>query len=93
MWSPMLSNLKQFSPYLKLLLKVKRHFIFALFFGGIFGITTGFGLPYLIDKVFPTIFGESTLSTYQRFLFILLIPLMFLAALFDPASFISPRAP
>jgi len=54
---------KRFLPYLKYLKPVRLAFAFALFCGIIFGISSGFGLPFMAAKVFPVIF-ESEGSAY-----------------------------
>lgn len=51
--------LKRFVPYFALLKTVRYHFAAALASGVIFGVASGFGLPFMADRVFPIIFGET----------------------------------
>ncbi|GAB6057301.1 ABC transporter ATP-binding protein [Desulfonatronum parangueonense] len=48
---------KRFLPYFSLLGAVRKQFAAAIFFGVIFGVASGFGLPFMADRVFPIIFG------------------------------------
>ena len=44
-----------------------------------YGVATGFGLPFMADKVFPFIFGETDVDTMKRILVVSLLPLAFIA--------------
>ncbi len=48
--------MKKFLPYFKLLLPVKGKFIIAIIAGIIYGLASGFGLPFMTAKVFPLLF-------------------------------------
>jgi subfamily B ATP-binding cassette protein MsbA len=50
--------IKRFIPYFALLKTVRLQFVAALACGVVFGIASGFGLPFMADKVFPIIFGD-----------------------------------
>ncbi|MDR2844783.1 MAG: ABC transporter ATP-binding protein/permease [Puniceicoccales bacterium] len=50
--------MKRFLPYYAYLLPVRRHFIGAVACGIIYGAASGFGVPFLMKKVFPVIFHE-----------------------------------
>ncbi|SMP42198.1 ABC transporter ATP-binding protein [Desulfonatronum lacustre] len=69
---------KRFLPYFALLGAVRLHFAAAIFFGVIFGIASGFGLPFMADRVFPVIFGPEPPSTAMLLAVTALIPVVFL---------------
>ncbi len=50
--------MKKFLPYFKLLLPVKGYFFIAIIAGIIYGVATGFGLPFMTAKIFPLIFSS-----------------------------------
>ena len=53
-------------------------FVAALFFGLVYGASSGFGLPFMIDQVFPKIFPDQsnspTLSNFELFYLISWFP-------------------
>ena len=57
-------------------------FVTALICGVIYGVSSGFGLPYMIDQVFPKIFpGENTfnqLGKWELLLYVSWFPFVFL---------------
>ncbi len=75
---------KKLLPYFLLLKPLWLPFGGALLFGVIYGVSSGFGLPYMTDQVFPKIFpdGETTermnLSDSELFLYVSWFPLVFL---------------
>lgn len=69
---------KRFLPYFALLGAVRLHFAAAIFFGVIFGVASGFGLPFMADRVFPVIFGPEPPSTAILLTVTALIPVVFL---------------
>lgn len=50
--------MKKFLPYFKLLLPVKGRFTIAIVAGVIYGLASGFGLPFMASKVFPLLFSS-----------------------------------
>jgi subfamily B ATP-binding cassette protein MsbA len=50
--------IRPFLPYFRYLRPVWWQFALGLIFGVLFGISSGFGIPTLIHKVFPVIFGQ-----------------------------------
>lgn len=50
---------KKFLPYFSYLKPVKLHFILGILFGFIFSVSSGFGIPLMIETVFPILFGEA----------------------------------
>ncbi|BDS06094.1 lipid A export permease/ATP-binding protein MsbA [Oceaniferula spumae] len=50
--------MKRFLPYYKYLLRVRWPFIAALLAGAVFGAASGAGLPWMMKKVLPEIFGQ-----------------------------------
>jgi len=50
--------IKRFSPYFALLKKVKGRFLAGIAAGFIFAVASGFGMPFVVEKVFPVIFGQ-----------------------------------
>ncbi|MEC8012597.1 MAG: ABC transporter ATP-binding protein [Verrucomicrobiota bacterium] len=73
---------KNFLPYFRLLGTDWLPFVAALFFGLVYGASSGFGLPFMIDQVFPKIFPDQsnspTLSNFELFYLISWFPLVFL---------------
>jgi subfamily B ATP-binding cassette protein MsbA len=69
--------LKRFFSYFKILQDVWYFFVLAILCGALYGVATGFGLPFMTEKVFPTIFGEGDVTPRQRFLMVSLLPLAF----------------
>ena len=74
---------KSFFPYLKLLSPYWIPFLGALFCGLVYGISSGFGLPFMIDQVFPKIFPDQklqspALSNFELLYLISWFPLVFL---------------
>lgn len=51
--------MKRFWPYLKMLRPVKWHFSWAIFFGILYGLSSGFGLPFVTDQILPRIFNQA----------------------------------
>ena len=73
---------KSFFPYFRLLGSDWVPFVGALFCGLVYGASSGFGLPFMIDQVFPKIFPDQsnspTLSNFELFYLISWFPLVFL---------------
>ncbi|MDD3179709.1 MAG: ABC transporter ATP-binding protein [Opitutaceae bacterium] len=72
--------IKRFRPYLRYL-KAARHSVFAaIFYGLLFGATSGAGLPTLLKYVFPPIFDrrDPPLALDTVILIALSVPLLFL---------------
>jgi len=73
---------KSFFPYFRLLGSDWLPFVGALFCGLVYGASSGFGLPFMIDQVFPKIFPDQsnspTLSNFELFYLISWFPLVFL---------------
>ena len=73
---------KSFFPYFRLLGSDWIPFVGALFCGLVYGASSGFGLPFMIDQVFPKIFPDQsnspTLSNFELFYLISWFPLVFL---------------
>ncbi len=58
--------MKQFWPYLKMLRPVKWHFAGAIFAGIIYGLASGFGLPFVSSEVFPIIFNQAEDAHFSK---------------------------
>ena len=73
---------KSFFPYFRLLGSDWLPFVGALFCGLVYGASSGFGLPFMIDQVFPKIFPDQsnspTLSNFELFYLISWFPVVFL---------------
>ena len=73
---------RSFFPYFRLLGSDWLPFVGALFCGLVYGASSGFGLPFMIDQVFPKIFPDQsnspTLSNFELFYLISWFPLVFL---------------
>lgn len=66
--------LRRFAPYIGYLAPHKWAFAGALLCGGAFGISTGFGIPYLIQKVLPELVTNQ--NETQLIITVLAIPLI-----------------
>jgi subfamily B ATP-binding cassette protein MsbA len=71
--------LKRFYPYFAILKEVKHLFALAVFAGVGYGIATGFGLPFMLNKVLPNIFGSEDVDLMKKVWVVSLIPLSFVA--------------
>jgi subfamily B ATP-binding cassette protein MsbA len=74
---------KNLVPYFGLLRPHWLPFLGALLCGIVYGLASGFGLPTMIDQIFPKIFPtqanpEPALRTAQLFLYVSVFPLVFL---------------
>ncbi|TVQ98921.1 MAG: ABC transporter ATP-binding protein [Desulfovibrionales bacterium] len=69
---------KRFLPYFALLGAVRLQFAAAIFFGVIYGIASGFGLPFMADRVFPVIFGPEPPALGVLLAVTALIPAIFI---------------
>ncbi|MEM1083460.1 MAG: ABC transporter ATP-binding protein [Verrucomicrobiota bacterium] len=49
--------MKRFRPYFAYLVEVKGRFIAGVLAGLVFAVASGFGMPFMIEKVFPVIFS------------------------------------
>ncbi len=71
-------------PYFFMLKPLWLPFTCALLCGVIYGISSGFGLPYMIDQIFPKIFSNEQisknqeLSSFELFLYVGWFPVVFL---------------
>ena len=71
-------------PYFLLLKPLWFPFTCALLCGVVYGISSGFGLPYMIDQIFPKIFPNANvepahkLETLDLFFYVGWFPLVFL---------------
>jgi len=72
--------MKRLLPYLRYLKPVRVEFIAAVVYGIIFGVFSGFGLPFLLQKVFPVVFDQTqeNLTTLELLSFASLLPAVFL---------------
>ncbi|HDQ41506.1 MAG TPA: ABC transporter ATP-binding protein [Desulfonatronum sp.] len=70
--------IKRFLPYFALLKTVRMQFAAALASGIIFGVASGFGLPFMADRVFPIIFGDQPPSMSVLLAVTAFIPAVFL---------------
>ena len=50
--------IERFRPYFALLKKVKGRFLAGIAAGFIYAVASGFGMPFVVEKVFPVIFGQ-----------------------------------
>ena len=58
--------MKRFYPYFAILKEVKHLFALAVLAGVGYGVATGFGLPFMAEKVFPFIFGKEEIDLMTR---------------------------
>jgi len=76
------SKISSLLPYLLYLKPHWKAFSGALFFGAIYGASSGFGLPFMTDQIFPKIFpaeeSSSALTNWDIFIYISWFPLVFL---------------
>ena len=67
-----------FRPWFLLLKPVRGRFIAALICGVLYGWTNGFGLPVLVYKVLPKVFGDGTPDKWMLAGAVALMPVVFL---------------
>lgn len=82
-----LKNLSKFRPYYYLLARNKKTFLLALMFGMIYSVLSGAGLPYLLHKVLPKIFGDERESMSNLAIFIAIMWMPIVMALKGLSSF------
>lgn len=72
--------MKRFFPYVHYLKPVRGELGLAVVYGIIFGVMSGFGLPFMLQKVFPVVFarGGGELTTIELLSFASLLPSVFL---------------
>ncbi len=58
--------MKRFWPYLKMLRPVKWHFAGALLAGILYGLSSGFGLPFVTDQILPKIFNQAEYAHFSE---------------------------
>jgi subfamily B ATP-binding cassette protein MsbA len=78
-----MNNISSLFPYLLYLKPHWKAFCGALFFGAIYGLSSGFGLPFMTDQIFPKIFPSEqgnpiNLSNLEIFYYVSWFPLVFL---------------
>lgn len=71
--------MRKFLPYVRLLKPVRKTLFAAIFFGLVYGIANGAGLPLMAKEIFPRIFGEGAapLSTWEIVGIALWLPAVF----------------
>ncbi len=70
--------MRRFLPYLSLLRPVRLHFLGAFVCGILFGVSSGFGLPFAILMIFPLVFGPVPPDGSVLFLAVAFLPGIFL---------------
>ena len=72
--------IRRFRPYLRYLRQQRGLLIVAILCGILAGVASGFGLPYMVKKVFPVIFARNAvpLTPWELTLVTLWIPAVFL---------------
>lgn len=74
----MVETFQRIQPYLKKLAPVKWAFAGSLLCSLLYGISSGFGLPFMMKYVFPRVFGEEvTLTSWEMFLVVAYLPAVF----------------
>lgn len=71
--------MKRFLPYYKYLKKVKWQFALAVFSGLLYGAASGAGMPWMMKKVLPEVFGQDDLALIKLIGVALIMPAVFLA--------------
>lgn len=71
--------MRRFLPYASLLKPVRWQLAIGLLCGLIYGAANGFGMPYMLEKVFPQVFAEGApvLSNWEVFKIALWLPFVF----------------
>lgn len=72
--------MRQFIPYIRYLKPVRVPLIAGILCGVLFGVSSGWGFPYMVGKVFPKIFADDAapLTSTQLLLVALQLPAVFL---------------
>ena len=76
-------GMKKLFPYFILLAPLWLPLSGGLLCGVVYGVSSGFGLPYMVDQIFPKIFPNDDLvakelSSYQLALYVAWLPAVFL---------------
>ena len=76
-------GLKTIFPYFIMLAPLWLPLPGGLLCGVVYGVSSGFGLPYMVDQIFPKIFPnddlvKKELSSYQLALYVAWLPAVFL---------------
>jgi subfamily B ATP-binding cassette protein MsbA len=69
--------MKRFLPYFSLLKPVRWAFVWAIASGMIFGVASGFGIPFVAQKVLPILFGDHPVPSGELVLYLSILPLAF----------------
>ncbi|NDE91648.1 MAG: ABC transporter ATP-binding protein, partial [Alphaproteobacteria bacterium] len=69
--------MKRFLPYFALLKPVRWAFVGALLSGLVFGVASGFGLPFVAQKVFPVLFGGQEVDQMTLWGYLMILPMAF----------------
>ena len=69
--------MKRFLPYFKLLKPIKWAFMGALLSGVVFGVASGFGIPFVAQKVLPILFGGHAVPSWRLALYLSILPTAF----------------
>lgn len=80
--------MKAFWPYIQMLRPVLGRLIVAVIAGAIYGISTGFGIPKIIQYVYPYVFGSEEVASVSLVVLVAFLPL-FMAGLRSVACFIN----
>ncbi len=75
---PVEKSYQRFYPYFRKLKPVRWHFACALVCSLVYGASSGFGIPFMCQKVFPKVFGAEALAPITLFLLVAYLPLVFL---------------
>ncbi|RKX46692.1 MAG: ABC transporter ATP-binding protein, partial [Verrucomicrobia bacterium] len=71
-------GLRRYAPYFRLLRPVRKQFLFGIFAGILYGLASGFGLPFLIAKVLPKISADPRPSVWVVAAYVSIFPLAML---------------
>ncbi len=68
--------MRRFLPYFRMLHPVRFAFLAALLFGMIHGVASGFGMPFVAQKVFPVVFGDPRPAGWELIRIVAIIPVV-----------------
>ena len=70
--------MRRFFPYFRQLAPYKHIYILGVVAGIIHAVATGFGLPFMVEKIFPIVFsGGTTLRTWELLGYAAILPAVF----------------
>ena len=68
--------MKRLFPYFKLITPHSKIFALAVFFGVVYGVATGYGLPYMVETIIPVVFSGNKVPLLTLLMVTAYLPVM-----------------